>query len=74
MTLYDKYQDGYREGVCQGQAKMFVENVNHVVEKKLMKSPHKPIDIFNSVEIWTWEEYQEQQGFNVAEGLLEIIH
>lgn len=31
------------------------------------------INIFNSVEIWTWKEYQEIQGFNVSSRLLEII-
>ena len=33
----------------------------------------RPINIFNAIDIWTWEEYQEKQGFNVSERLLEII-
>ena len=33
----------------------------------------RPINIMDAIGIWTWEEYQEKQGFNVSERLLEII-
>lgn len=33
----------------------------------------KLINIMNSIELWTWEEYQEQQGFNISERILEIV-
>lgn len=32
------------------------------------------VNIFNAIEIWTWDEYKEMQGFNVSERLLEITH
>lgn len=58
------------------------ENVENILEEmglpvdiadKVLEQPRKPINIFNSVEIWTWEEYQEMQGFNVSSRLLEFI-
>ena len=30
------------------------------------------VNIIDAIGIWTWEEYQEQQGFKVSERLLEI--
>lgn len=38
------------------------------MEKKRLK------EIENSISIWTWEEYQAEQGLNISERLLEIIH
>ena len=32
----------------------------------------RPVNIIDAIGIWTWEEYQEQQGFKVSERLLEI--
>lgn len=33
----------------------------------------RPINIMDAIEIWTWEEYQDKQGFKVSDRLLEII-
>ena len=32
----------------------------------------KPFNIYESIEIWTWDEYQKDQGFRVTDRLLEI--
>lgn len=37
-----------------------------------LMEPERPINIYNAIELWTWEEYQEKQGFAVSDRLLEI--
>lgn len=34
----------------------------------------EPINIIGAIDVWTWEEYQEVQGFAVAERILEICN
>ena len=30
------------------------------------------VDIMSAIAIWTWDEYQEMQGFNISDRLLEV--
>lgn len=32
------------------------------------------IDILSAISIWTWDEYQEIQGFNISDRLLEVAN
>ncbi len=44
-----------------------------VIAKHMQNKTHRPLNIYDAVKIWTWEEYQKMQGFNVSERLLEIV-
>ncbi|WP_044937863.1 hypothetical protein [Pseudobutyrivibrio sp. LB2011] len=46
---------------------------DELIAKRMQDKKHRPLNIYDSIKIWTWEEYQKEQGFNVSERLLEIV-
>lgn len=43
------------------------------IRDRVLNEPLKPFNIYDAITIWTWDEYQKEQGFDVSMRLLEII-
>ena len=69
---WERLQNPSEEEIKQHIEDMFGTDYSEQIIEKLGKD-RKKINIINAIELWTWEEYQAQQGFNISERILEIV-